>query len=128
MPLSRTSRWPRWRRTTRCVLTRRAWMSGARLKSIGSWSVSRGLRQRSCCNCIGAGLQVDAGRARTAMKEHATVRLREEGQEADIDVGLVPLIRYLWRARIRTVNSCQDVWRGRAWIEFATPSDAERFV
>jgi len=46
-----------------------------------------------------------------------------------IDEEIAPLIRALWERDIETVNSCQD--NGDAhqiWIEFATTSDASRFL
>jgi hypothetical protein len=59
---------------------------------------------------------------------HRAVRLRVGEWEADIDVGIAPLIRELWKAGIETCISCQEDGRGRVWIGFRSLDGLKRFL
>lgn len=58
---------------------------------------------------------------------HPAVTVEYEGERAEIDTEIAPLIRELWRHRISTVTSCQNV-RGRVLVEFADPDAALLFL
>jgi hypothetical protein len=62
------------------------------------------------------------------MQIHETVRVRVGDMDAEIDKDIAPLIREIWEAGIVSCNSCQENEPGIVWIEFMTPTDAERFV
>lgn len=50
-------------------------------------------------------------------------------QYIEIDKKLVPLMKELWNAGIRTRMSCEDnVPKGYVWIEFRSPSDLDKFL
>jgi hypothetical protein len=62
------------------------------------------------------------------MKAHKTVTVRVGIMEAQIDVGLAPLIEEIWKADILTLNSSEENHPGIAWIEFRSSDDASRFL
>jgi hypothetical protein len=65
----------------------------------------------------------------TPARRHEAVRVVWGDQSADIDEAIAPLILEIWKAGIRTANSCEDnVPRGFVWIQFPTTQDAERFL
>ena len=67
---------------------------------------------------------------------HLTIEMKPPGtrRKVGIDVGIAKLIKALWQADIRTLNSCQDRGEesipkpGIAWIEFATATDGMEFL
>jgi hypothetical protein len=61
-------------------------------------------------------------------RAHRTVRVRHAGMSAEIDEPIAELVLELWRAGLRTVNSCQDNPRGYVWLELASAEDAGRLV
>lgn len=62
-------------------------------------------------------------------RRHETARVEWGGHSAEIDRAIAPLILEIWKAGIRTANSCEDnVPRGFIWIQFPTAQDAERFL
>jgi hypothetical protein len=77
------------------------------------------------------------------MNHHPTMRVRTpDGNDADIDVLMVPLVKALWAAGYETVTCCQDLgeslhsygceregahWKGYALLEMFT-EDACRFL
>jgi hypothetical protein len=62
------------------------------------------------------------------MADHETVYVQFGDMEADIDVGIAPLIEEVWRAGIMTGLSCQEIRPGKARIVFLTAEDAETFL
>lgn len=62
------------------------------------------------------------------MTQHKQVPIEWRGRRAEVDEEMAPLIRALWRAGISTTLSCQENRPGVAWIAFATPEDARRFL
>lgn len=62
------------------------------------------------------------------MDEHLQVRIEWEGRSADVDAGIAPLILACWRNGIDTLLSCEENQPGVAWIMFAEPDDAKRFL
>lgn len=61
------------------------------------------------------------------MAQHRQVYISYNGQDAEVDEGIAPLILELWKAGICTTLSCQDNCN-RVWIEFLTSYDAEQFL
>ena len=59
---------------------------------------------------------------------HETVHVEVGDMDADIDVGIAPLIEEIWRAEIVTINSCQEAQPGVAGIVFLTAEHAEAFL
>ena len=62
------------------------------------------------------------------MTQHKQVAIEWRGRRAEVDEEMAPLILALWRAGISTTLSCQENRPGIAWIAFATPEDARRFL
>jgi hypothetical protein len=60
--------------------------------------------------------------------EHRQVWIRGCGQEAEVDEGIAPLIKEMWRAGIRTFMSCQEGAHGFVWLNFDDPQEALRFL
>ena len=60
--------------------------------------------------------------------EHKQVRVLGCGQDADVDDGIAPLIKEMWRAGIRTSMSCQEGRFGFVWLHFNDPNEAARFL
>ena len=50
--------------------------------------------------------------------------LNRDGEQVEIDVEIVPLIKLLWERELDTFNSCQD-HDGYVWVEFHGPSATE---
>jgi len=51
------------------------------------------------------------------------------GEMVDIDEEIAPLIREIWKAGIKTTNSCQNNWpQDYVWIEFACGTHLEMFL
>lgn len=48
--------------------------------------------------------------------------------EADVDVGIAPLIESLWRHGIWTLLSCENGLNEYAWVTFASAEDLIRFL
>lgn len=46
----------------------------------------------------------------------------------EVDVGIAPLLLVLWDAEILTCNSCEENKPGIIWIEFYSPTDAEKLL
>ncbi|VVB62548.1 Uncharacterised protein [uncultured archaeon] len=46
----------------------------------------------------------------------------------EVDVGIAPLLLVLWDAEILTCNSCEENEPGIIWVEFYSPSDAEKLL
>jgi hypothetical protein len=46
----------------------------------------------------------------------------------EVDVGIAPLLLVLWDTEILTCNSCEENEPGIIWIEFYSPSDAEKLL
>jgi hypothetical protein len=61
-------------------------------------------------------------------RAHRTVPVEHAGLAAEIDTAIAPLVLEVWRAGLRTVNSCQDNPRGYVWLEFESLGDATRFL
>lgn len=59
---------------------------------------------------------------------HSTQWVKVGDQKADIDEGMVGLIRGLWKAGIRTQACCQGEGDAAAFIVFRTCEDATRFA
>ena len=59
---------------------------------------------------------------------HKQVLVQVDDMKAEIDAGIAPLIRELWKAGIRTFNSCQENKPGIIWIEIATVDDGIAFL
>jgi hypothetical protein len=65
----------------------------------------------------------------TSSRRHPAVRVVWSDQDADIDETIAPLILEMWKAGVRTANSCEDnLPQGFVWIQFRTTQDAERFL
>ena len=62
------------------------------------------------------------------MTQHKQVPVEWRGRRAEVDEEMAPLILALWRAGIATRLSCQENQPGIAWIAFATPEDARKFL
>lgn len=62
------------------------------------------------------------------MTVHPQRHIQYHTQEADVDVGLAPIVLELWKAGISTLLSCQEVTDGVAWLKFASVKDATRFL
>ena len=62
------------------------------------------------------------------MARHETVPVTWKGQQAQIDKGIAPLIREIWKAGIATLNSCEENRPGWVWIQFEHSTEAERFL
>jgi hypothetical protein len=60
------------------------------------------------------------------MTLHPQVHIEWDGEEAEVDEGIAPLILAIWKNRLWTMNSCQDNF-GRVWVEMPA-SDAEQFL
>ncbi len=58
---------------------------------------------------------------------HPQVLLRVGDRTANVDAGIRPLIRELWRAGIDTTMSCQQDGYGCVWVQLP-PADAGRFL
>ncbi|MFL5934978.1 MAG: hypothetical protein ACJ75Q_00575 [Gaiellaceae bacterium] len=59
---------------------------------------------------------------------HAARRVSHDGWDAEIDVAIALLVLELWRNRVGTMASCQDVdGNGRAWVR-CSYSSASRWV
>jgi hypothetical protein len=61
-------------------------------------------------------------------RAHRTVPIEHDGVAAEIDMAIAPLVLEVWRAGLRTVNSCQDNPSGFVWLEFESLGDATRFL
>jgi len=59
---------------------------------------------------------------------HKQVRIRVGKRQAEVDEGMAPLIRQLWKADIGTFMSCESTFEGRCWISFETEIDLLSFV
>src|SRR4051794_9409681 len=59
--------------------------------------------------------------------EQVTVQHPTEG-EIEVDAGIAPLLKVLWKAGVDTSMSCQCTEGERVWIEFPTSCDVERFL
>jgi hypothetical protein len=60
---------------------------------------------------------------------HPQVTLKYGRMSASVDEKLAPLIRELWRANIRTLQSCQNhTATKKVWLHFPTAENAERFL
>ena len=60
--------------------------------------------------------------------KHCTVHVTFGEQHADIDKGIAPLIREMWRAGIVTSQCCQDSPPGWIWLEFMSSFELEKFL
>jgi transcriptional regulator with XRE-family HTH domain len=60
--------------------------------------------------------------------DHEQVRIKVGDREAEVDIGIAPLIRELWIAGIYTFMSCQQTFLGRIWIEFPDLRDCQNFL
>lgn len=60
--------------------------------------------------------------------KHKMVRVQVGSFEDDIDEEIAPLIEEIWKADIRTINSCQENRPGIVWIEFPTVYGAADFL
>ena len=61
-------------------------------------------------------------------ERHEQVHIRYGDFEADVDVGIVPLILEIWKAGIETMMSCEDNRGGWVWIAFPVAECAEHFL
>ena len=61
-------------------------------------------------------------------RRHKAERVRVGDQAALIDKKIVPLIKELWRAGLRTVMSCQADGYGLVWVDFDDVSNGIRFL
>jgi hypothetical protein len=59
---------------------------------------------------------------------HAQTHIKHGEQEADVDVGIAPLILELWRGGWETWTSCQEQPDGRAFVDFFEATEAEAFL
>ncbi len=59
---------------------------------------------------------------------HKQVRIRANGQDAEVDEGIAPLIEAIWKCGIRTDMSCQDGAHGFVWLNFPNAKESERFL
>lgn len=60
---------------------------------------------------------------------HKTKLVKCNGNEAEIDLLIAPLIKELWKRNIDTLNSCENnVPENFVWIQFMTSFDAELFL
>ena len=60
--------------------------------------------------------------------EHRQTHLAAAGQQACVDVGIAPLLRYLWAAGVATSFSCQGDTGHRAMVMFPSVSQLETVV
>ena len=60
--------------------------------------------------------------------KHCTVHVMFGDQQADIDKGIAPLVKNMWRANIATCQSCQDSPPGWIWLEFVSHYELEKFL
>jgi hypothetical protein len=85
-----------------------------------------------CLQCVVAYMQEfnrrNAKRREAEGPPHKQVLVEVGDMAAEVDEGLAPLIRELWRAGIHTTMSCQENRPGIAWIQFASAPDAEEFL
>lgn len=62
------------------------------------------------------------------MTLHRQVRIEHNGNSADVDEGIAPLILALWRRGFQTTGSCEHQdGTPVAWISFETLEQAEQF-
>jgi hypothetical protein len=59
---------------------------------------------------------------------HPQTHIKHGTQEADVDVGIAPLILELWRGGWETWTSCQERPDGRAYVDFYDSASAEDFL
>lgn len=59
---------------------------------------------------------------------HKKKIVQSDNHKVEIDIKLAPLISELWKRNINTMNSCQEVRPGFAYIEFMGGMDAEIFL
>jgi hypothetical protein len=60
--------------------------------------------------------------------EHKQVHIKAYGQEAEVDVGIAPLILELWRCGIFTIMTCQDGAHGYVRVSFPNSTEAADFM
>jgi hypothetical protein len=68
------------------------------------------------------------------MSVHRQVTIEHEGQAAEVDEGIAPLILALWRGGLRTLASCQNIsesWSSDypplAYVSFETEGERDAF-
>lgn len=61
-------------------------------------------------------------------QKHNTVRVVYGDQQADIDEAITSLIFEMWRAGIRTFQSCQDNPPGWVWLQFDDTAELQKFL
>ncbi|MDQ3931515.1 MAG: hypothetical protein M3252_01565 [Actinomycetota bacterium] len=67
--------------------------------------------------------------AETPMIWHDTVMVRHpDGYEVPLDVEIAPLVAEIWRAGVRTQQSCQEGHSGYAWLVFDDLGDLAFFL
>lgn len=60
---------------------------------------------------------------------HKTIPLKYRGELVEIDEQIAPLMSQIWKAKITTLNSCQDnVPSGYIWIQFDSSRDCDQFL
>jgi len=59
---------------------------------------------------------------------HKTVKMVHGGDKIAVDVKIAPLIRALWDFGIETVQSCQEIEPGTAYIGFPSRAVARKFI
>lgn len=61
-------------------------------------------------------------------QKHKAVPVRYGDQEAQVDEQIAPLILAMWRAGIRTYQSCQSKPEGWVWLQFDCSHEVERWL
>jgi hypothetical protein len=59
---------------------------------------------------------------------HEQVHIKYGDFDADVDVGIAPLILEIWKAGIPTMMSCEENRPGWTWIAFVTAEYAAQFL
>ncbi|MFN2555269.1 MAG: hypothetical protein ABR592_00075 [Nitriliruptorales bacterium] len=90
---------------------------------------NRGVPEFVWLKVIGQPGDLQRVAAETPMVWHATVLVHHpDGYDVPLDVEIAPLVAEVWRAGVRTRQSCQEGYDGYAWLVFEDFTDLALFL